>query len=276
MSSKLTELTESSPSVPPSSVMCGSDNPSQLLSPWSMASSGNFDPSQTYDGYKAVEVLDLSFTQCLEKEAMLLSWTSGFQSKKVFMEQERWAFGKKLPVSEAPTPDGTSGYSNFGGMQIYSSSEVPISRINTEGLVKRIRQISNSSPDPDAEGSDELEGEEAEVVHNSSGHQSSTSPSHPPAKRFQSQIVPSTPRTFQPMISTIPTSLLPASPSSSTTRPALAPAVRPYPIPQPRGSPIVTSQHLQTGASSSRRREEHFPLMFTAPQVFQKRDCWPI
>ncbi|MBW0523051.1 hypothetical protein O181_062766, partial [Austropuccinia psidii MF-1] len=67
MSSKLTELTESSPSVPPSSVLCGSDIPSQLLSPWSMASSRNFDPSQTYDGYEEVEVLDLSFTQCLAK-----------------------------------------------------------------------------------------------------------------------------------------------------------------------------------------------------------------
>ncbi|MBW0479553.1 hypothetical protein O181_019268 [Austropuccinia psidii MF-1] len=72
-----------------------------------------------------------------------------------------------------------------GGRPIYSSSEVPISRINTEGLVKRIRKISNSTPDPDSEGSDELDGEEAEIVHNSAGHQYSTSSSHPPSKRFQ-------------------------------------------------------------------------------------------
>ncbi|MBW0488191.1 hypothetical protein O181_027906 [Austropuccinia psidii MF-1] len=72
-----------------------------------------------------------------------------------------------------------------GGRPIYSSSEVPISRINTEGVVKWIRQISNSPPDPDAEGSDELDGEEVEMVHNSAGHQSSTSPSQPPSKRFQ-------------------------------------------------------------------------------------------
>ncbi|MBW0552218.1 hypothetical protein O181_091933 [Austropuccinia psidii MF-1] len=47
------------------------------------------------------------------------------------------------------------GPTPIGGRPIYSSSEVPISRINTEGVVKRIRQIADSPPDPDAEGSDE-------------------------------------------------------------------------------------------------------------------------
>ncbi|MBW0525518.1 hypothetical protein O181_065233 [Austropuccinia psidii MF-1] len=143
MSSKLTEITESSPSSPPPSVLCGSGILSQLASPWSMASSGHFDPAQTYDGYKR--------------------------------------------------------------------------------------------------NSDELDGEEVEVVHNSVGHQYSTSSSHPPTKRFQSHIIASTPRTFQPTLATIPTSLPPSSQSSSTTRPALIPAVRPSPIHQSRNSPIVTS-----------------------------------
>ncbi|MBW0461799.1 hypothetical protein O181_001514 [Austropuccinia psidii MF-1] len=117
--------------------------------------------------------------------------------KSYFWRKKDGPFGKEFPVSEAPTPYGTSGYSNFtgskhrevarwinvvgpipiGGRPIYSSSEVPISRINTEGVVKRIRQISNSPLTPDAEGSDEL-------VLNSSGHQCSTSPSQPPFKRF--------------------------------------------------------------------------------------------
>ncbi|MBW0585480.1 hypothetical protein O181_125195 [Austropuccinia psidii MF-1] len=66
MSSKLTELTESSPSAPPPSVLCGSGVFSQLSSP-SMESSGHFDPSQTYDGFRAVEVLDPAFTECLAK-----------------------------------------------------------------------------------------------------------------------------------------------------------------------------------------------------------------
>ncbi|MBW0471580.1 hypothetical protein O181_011295 [Austropuccinia psidii MF-1] len=126
-----------------------------------------------------------------------------------------------------------------GGRRIYSSSEVPISRINTEGFVKRIRQIANSQTDPDAEGSDELHGKEVEVVNNSIGHESSSSPSHPPAKRFQ------TPRIFQITLATIPTFLPPASPSFSTARSALIPAVRQSPIPLSRNYPIVTSQQQQ-------------------------------
>ncbi|MBW0507346.1 hypothetical protein O181_047061 [Austropuccinia psidii MF-1] len=163
-----------------------------------------------------------------------------------------------------------------GGRPIYSRSGVPICRINTEGVVKRIRKFSNSPPDPDAEVSDELDGEEVEVVHNSIFHQSNTSHSHPSAKRFQSHIIPSTPRTFQPALATIPTILPLASPSFSTARPALIPAVRPSPIPQSRNSPIVTSKQLQPVASSSRRREEFSPFSFPSTEVFQQRECWPI
>ncbi|MBW0508932.1 hypothetical protein O181_048647 [Austropuccinia psidii MF-1] len=92
---------------------------------------------------------------------------------------------------------------------------------------------------------DELDGEEVEVVNNPVGHKSSTSPSQPPDKRFQSCLIPSTPRNFQPTLATIPTSLPPASPNSSHTRPAIIPAVRRSPIQQSRASPIVTSQTLQ-------------------------------
>ncbi|MBW0484880.1 hypothetical protein O181_024595 [Austropuccinia psidii MF-1] len=155
----------------------------------------------------------------------------------------------------------------FGGRQIYYSSEVPISMINTEGVVKRIRQISDSPPDPDPDGSDELDGEKAGVVHNSIGHQSSTSPSHPPAKRLQSHIIPSTPRTFQPAIATLTTSLPPASPSSSTARPSLISAVRP--------SPIVTSKQLKPVASSSRRREELPLYRFLPLKSFKKESIGP-
>ncbi|MBW0480966.1 hypothetical protein O181_020681 [Austropuccinia psidii MF-1] len=135
-------------------------------------------------------------------------------------------------------------WTNFGG-PIYSISEVPIFRINTESVVKLIRQIANSPPDPDAEGIDELDGEEIEVARNSSGHQSSTSPSHPPAQRFQHHIIPSTPRAFQPILSTMPPSLPPASPSSSMTSPSLTLVLRPSPIHQSGNFPIVTSQQLQ-------------------------------
>ncbi|MBW0500457.1 hypothetical protein O181_040172 [Austropuccinia psidii MF-1] len=83
---------------------------------------------------------------------------------------ERWTnIGGPIPV---------------GGRPIYSISEVPISRINTEGVVKRIRRIADSPTDPDDEGSDELDGEEVVVVSHSVDHQSSTSSSQPLAKIF--------------------------------------------------------------------------------------------
>ncbi|MBW0575749.1 hypothetical protein O181_115464, partial [Austropuccinia psidii MF-1] len=138
-----------------------------------------------------------------------------------------------------------------GGRPIYSSSEVPISRINTEGIVKRIRLISNSPPDPDAEGSDELDASCQEIP--KSNH-------------------PQYPQNFQSTLSTI----VPASPHSSHTRPALSSAVRPSPIQQPSNSPIVTSQQLQPVASTSRRREELSPWPFPAAPVFQHRDQCPI
>ncbi|MBW0491821.1 hypothetical protein O181_031536 [Austropuccinia psidii MF-1] len=78
------------------------------------------------------------------------------------------------------------------GRPIYSTSEVPISRIISEGVMKQIRKIAKSLLDTYAKVSDELDGEEVEVVLNSNGHHSSTSTSQPASKRFQSQLVPST------------------------------------------------------------------------------------
>ncbi|MBW0576617.1 hypothetical protein O181_116332 [Austropuccinia psidii MF-1] len=167
MSSKLTELTESSPSAPPPSVLCGSGIFSQLSSP-SMASFGHFDPSQTYDSYKACHYCFIGRRPCC------CTGVPTSNVRRYLWSRKDGPFGKELPVSEAPTPDGTSGYShltvsrqrdverwtNVGGpipivgRQIYSSSAVPISRINTEGVVKRIRRIADSPTDPDAEGSD--------------------------------------------------------------------------------------------------------------------------
>ncbi|MBW0593628.1 hypothetical protein O181_133343 [Austropuccinia psidii MF-1] len=74
-------------------------------------------------------------------------------------------------------------WTNVGG-PIYSSSQVPISRINTEGVVRRIRRIADSPNDPDAEGSEGLDGEEVEVVPHLVGHPSSNSSSQPLANRF--------------------------------------------------------------------------------------------
>ncbi|MBW0499612.1 hypothetical protein O181_039327 [Austropuccinia psidii MF-1] len=253
-----------------------------------MTSSGHFDPVLG-QGKRLLP----TFQPKIFKVPFLLccSGPSSSNIRLFLWSKKDGPFGKELPVFAAPTPDGTSGYSDLtssrkrdvtrwtnvggpipvGGRPIYSISEVPISRINTKGVVNRIRWISAFPPDPEAEGSDQLDDEEAEIVHNSICHPSSTSPSHPPSKRFQSHIIARTPRTFQPTFDTLPASL-----SSSTTRPAFIPAVRPSPIPQSRYSPIVTSQQLQPVDSSSRRREELSPLPFSAAQVFQQREHWPI
>ncbi|MBW0570161.1 hypothetical protein O181_109876, partial [Austropuccinia psidii MF-1] len=253
LSSKLTELTESSPSAPPLSVICGSCIFSQLSSP-SMASSGHFDASQTYDRFRAVEVLDPACTECLAK-------VTGSRQRDV----ARWTnVGGPIPV---------------GGRPIYSSSEVPILRTNTEGVVKvvkRVRRIDDSPTDLDAEGSDELDGEKVQVAPHSVGHPSSNSSTQPLANIFQSQIIPSTPRTFQPILASIPTTIPPPSPSTSHARPALNPAVRPSPVQKSRTSPITTFYQLQPVASSSRRRDGSSPLPFPAAQVFQRRERWPI
>ncbi|MBW0491544.1 hypothetical protein O181_031259 [Austropuccinia psidii MF-1] len=304
MSSKLTELTESSPSAPPLSVICGSGVFSQLYSP-SMVSSGHFDPSQTYDGYTAVEALDPACTECLAKGKDCFQHNNPQSSKCHFcfigkkpgrhtgvtssnVRRHLWSrkdgpFGQEFPISEEPTPDVTSGFSQFtgsrqrdvarwtsvggpipvGGRPIYSSSEVPISRTNTEGVVKvvkRVRRIVDSPTDPDAEGSDEFDGEEVQVVPHSISKPSNSQSSS----------------TFQPILASVPTTLPPPSPSTSHARPSLNPAVRPSPVQKSRNSPITTSHQLQPVASSSRRRDGLSPLAFPASQVFQRREHWPI
>ncbi|MBW0506966.1 hypothetical protein O181_046681 [Austropuccinia psidii MF-1] len=154
-----------------------------------MASSGHFNPTQIYGGYKAVEVLDPACIECLAKgkdcfehyNPRSLKCHYCFIGKKPCRRTGKQAsnvrrylwskkdgpFGKEFPVSEAPTLDGTSGYSALTGSRqrdvarwtnvgwtIYSSSEVPISRTNTEGIVKRIIKIADSPLDLDAEGSE--------------------------------------------------------------------------------------------------------------------------
>ncbi|MBW0521200.1 hypothetical protein O181_060915 [Austropuccinia psidii MF-1] len=128
MSSQLTELTESSPSVPPPSVLCGSGVLSQLASP-SMASSGHFNPSQTYDGYKEVEIHDPACTEylakgkdCFEhynprssrchycyigKKPCLQTGSQVSNVRSYIWSKKDGPFGEQFPISEAPIPDAT-------------------------------------------------------------------------------------------------------------------------------------------------------------------------
>ncbi|MBW0497146.1 hypothetical protein O181_036861 [Austropuccinia psidii MF-1] len=64
-------------------------------------------------------------------------------------------------------------------------------------------------------------------------------------KICQIHIILSTPRTFQPPLATLPTSLPPASPSSSTSRPSLIPTGRPSPIPHIHLSTTSTCGQIQ-------------------------------
>ncbi|MBW0479837.1 hypothetical protein O181_019552 [Austropuccinia psidii MF-1] len=154
-------------------------------------------------------------------------------------------FRKEFQVSEAATTDGTSGYSSLtgdrkrevarwtnvggpiptGGRPIYSISEVPISRINNQGVVKSIRRIVYSQTNPDAEGNDKLHDEEFKVINSLVGNSSSTSPTNPPANKFHGKVILSTTRNSQPVLSILPSSVPPPSPHPSTARPSLSQAI---------------------------------------------------
>ncbi|MBW0483017.1 hypothetical protein O181_022732 [Austropuccinia psidii MF-1] len=205
--------------------------------------------------------------------------------KSYFWSNKYGTFGEEFPVSEAPIPGGkgslqggpiVGGPIPTGGRPIYSSSEVQISRINSQGVVKRIRKISNSPTNPDAEGSDQLDGKEAEVINPFVGHSSRSSPTKPPSKKFHSHLIPNSLRNFQPVLSSVPYSVPPPSPKSSTSTPILASPVKQSPILQPRPSPVLTSNQLQPVASTSQRRDDWSPLPFPAPPVFQNWERWPI
>ncbi|MBW0490301.1 hypothetical protein O181_030016 [Austropuccinia psidii MF-1] len=170
-------------------------------------------------------------------------------------------FGKDFPVSEASTPYVTGSrkrdverWTNVrgpiatGGRPIYSSWDVPISRINSQCV-------------------------DLELIHwptlkyftFSTFFQETPKPIH-----FHY------PKKFPAYLVHAPSSIPPPSPHPSTSRPSLASQLRPSPIPQPRESPIIISQQLQPVAISSGRREDQLPLLFPAAQVFQRREHWPV
>ncbi|MBW0586886.1 hypothetical protein O181_126601, partial [Austropuccinia psidii MF-1] len=103
MSSKPTELTESSPSAAPPSVLCGSGVFSRLSSP-SMASSAHFDPSQIYDGYRACHYCFIGKKPCRR------TGMSSSNVRRYLWSRKDGPFGKEFPVFETPTPDGISRF----------------------------------------------------------------------------------------------------------------------------------------------------------------------
>ncbi|MBW0491500.1 hypothetical protein O181_031215 [Austropuccinia psidii MF-1] len=170
-----------------------------------------------------------------------------FQFQKISVEQEGWAFWKRVPMTKSRKRD-VARWINvgeplcIGNRPIQSSSGVSISSINNKGVVKRIRRIFDSPTNPDSEGNDELDDVEVEVLKQSIDHLSSALPTQPSSKRFYSQVITSTPRNFQLLLSTNTSSIPPPSPNTTTSRPSLASKMCPSPIPQPRPSPVLTSQ----------------------------------
>ncbi|MBW0581136.1 hypothetical protein O181_120851 [Austropuccinia psidii MF-1] len=219
MSSKPTALTDSSSSLPPPYVLCGSGIFGQLVSPWFMASSGNFDPHQTCYGYKVVELLDLPCLECLMKGEKFFQnfnprsskchycfvgekpcWHPGvllFTIERYIWRKKDGPFGKEFPVSEDPTPDVTG----------FRKRE-PERWTNVEGPI----------PTCYAEWRDKSDGEEDQVIDTLVGHYSSSSPTQPPSKKFHSQLILRTVRSFQPVLSSVPSSVTPHSPKSFTAR----------------------------------------------------------
>ncbi|MBW0501072.1 hypothetical protein O181_040787 [Austropuccinia psidii MF-1] len=157
-----------------------------------------------------------------------------------------------------------------GGRPIKSISEVPISRINSQGVVTRIRKISDFPTNPDGEGSDELNGEEVEVFDQKFGQFPHYSPYNPPSQTFHTQVIPSIPRNCQPRLATFPSSVHQSSPNQSTSRtPVLASPMRLSPITQSRHTQISPHNIFQPVArTSSPSGVERSPLPYPADEVF--------
>ncbi|MBW0501307.1 hypothetical protein O181_041022 [Austropuccinia psidii MF-1] len=160
----------------------------------------------------------------------------------------------------------------------YASSEVPIPRINNQGILNRIRRIHNLPTNPDGEGSYKLDCEDFEAVDRKIGQPQNSSLSHPPSGTFQSQIIPSTPRNFQPRLAAVPSSINQSSPHPSTARPpTLASEMRPSPAPKYRPSPIPPFSNLQPLASTSNQsRAERLPLTQPSTQLLKSREYWHV
>ncbi|MBW0501190.1 hypothetical protein O181_040905 [Austropuccinia psidii MF-1] len=113
-----------------------------------MASSGHFDSFQTYDGQKAVELLDEPCTESLMKGKQCFhnfnprssNYHYCFVGKEQYkspgvplskiksslFRKKDGPFGKEFPIFEAPTPDGTSGCSSFTPPSHKSSTSRPL------------------------------------------------------------------------------------------------------------------------------------------------------
>ncbi|MBW0463710.1 hypothetical protein O181_003425 [Austropuccinia psidii MF-1] len=189
MSSKLTSIYNSDHSDPPPSVLYGSGvfNSFRELSEESMAPTEIYDINKTYDGFKSVRVIEPPCINC---------WKRGFPDNiRILCRsiKKGVTFGLEAPVDEPPTSDATSGHSNLTGSRIRGVKQwnnTSSSWANTRGPIhpqgnpigvapevcilvtrkdERLGKLKRNlvvqdENDADAEGSDELDGEELETT----------------------------------------------------------------------------------------------------------------
>ncbi|MBW0556131.1 hypothetical protein O181_095846 [Austropuccinia psidii MF-1] len=238
MSYKLTEITEYSPPVPPPPVLCES---SVFIKFLNLACTECLKKGkQCFEHFNPKSSKFHHFF--VGKKQFQHPWAPISNIKRYLWSKKDGHFGKEFPVSEAPNNHDNSGYYSLTGSRqsdfsiwtnvgepipagcrpIYSSSKVPISTINNKGVVKRMKRIFDSPTNPDAEGSDYLDGEEVELMNKFIFQLSRSSPTQPPAKMYHIQVVTRAARNFKPVFSTLPSSIPPPSPNPSTSRLALA------------------------------------------------------
>ncbi|MBW0557465.1 hypothetical protein O181_097180 [Austropuccinia psidii MF-1] len=156
MSSKLTSICDSDHSDSLHSVLYGDgvfDNLREL-SEESMAPTEIWDINKTYNGFKYVRGPPGGNPVALGKEIAL---RPKIISQKITEYYGAASRRVEAPVDEPPTSDATSGHSN--------SQEVPILVNRKDGrLEKLMRNLAvKDENDTDAEGSDEIDGEELEI-----------------------------------------------------------------------------------------------------------------
>ncbi|MBW0476079.1 hypothetical protein O181_015794 [Austropuccinia psidii MF-1] len=184
ISSKLTSICDSDHSDSPLSVLYGACVFDKLreLSEESMVPTEIWDINRTYKVFKSVRVIEPPRIDCWQKgvpcvesaiarstRCQLCNIGKGncSQANHNLPDNPRtlWSsikkggrFGLEAPVDEPPTSDSTSGHSN--------SPEVPILVTRKDGRVGKLKRnlVVQDENYTDAEGSDELEGEELEMT----------------------------------------------------------------------------------------------------------------
>ncbi|MBW0471125.1 hypothetical protein O181_010840 [Austropuccinia psidii MF-1] len=198
MSSKLTSICDSnhSDSLPSLLYGAGVFDRFRELSEESMAPKEIYDINKTYDGFKYFRVIKPPCINCWKKGVPCVEYATSrstrgqfcnlwkgncSQANHSFPDNPRrlWRRIKKggrfvleALVDEPPTSDSTSGHSNLTGSRMRGvqkwsrTNKVPILVTRKEGRLGKLKRnfVVQDENDTDAEGSDELYGEELEIT----------------------------------------------------------------------------------------------------------------